>query len=153
MISKQSLDSYRFDTCQFIGTTGLCYQDQQGPDSNQPQVSGDDNLCVALVGSSELCTDAISGLASGWVDPVREIARLRNSINLLEAHIFSNQRGHVATSTASLISHQPTDREAWEINNTPNVLAIYGAGQVYVGPTSAATHLLVSKKCSLSLSF
>jgi hypothetical protein len=77
------------------------------------------------------------------VDVAQEIARLRNSVNILEAYI---QRGNVAISvgdSSTPLNQQRTDREGSQ-KNSPAMLALYGGG-LYAGPTSAATHLMVSK--------
>jgi hypothetical protein len=90
------------------------------------------------------------------VDPAQEIAKLRNSINLLEAHIFATQRGNSSTSAAGSVSspsHQPSDREGWGKNNSPGFLANYSTGGgLYAGPTSAATHLITVSKTNCFLS-
>lgn len=81
------------------------------------------------------------------VDPAQEIARLRHSINLLEAHIFPTHHGHISPSSSPVYSSlfpQFEDSEAIGVNNSSSAILASHSGGFYAGPTSAATHLMVS---------
>ncbi|KAK7060139.1 hypothetical protein VNI00_000903 [Paramarasmius palmivorus] len=87
------------------------------------------------------------------VDPAQEIARLRHSINLLEAYMLPNTRG-------AQPMHHPPPRppRTNEVNNftpkkepidpdvndkqAPGALSSQNQGGLYAGPTSAALHIL-----------
>ncbi|KAF9498391.1 hypothetical protein BDN71DRAFT_1465593 [Pleurotus eryngii] len=70
--SKLKCDRNRpCSSCVLRGTTAMCYQDGSGHDGSN--VRGDDHHYARI-------------------DPAQEIARLRHSITLLEAHIFPSHR-------------------------------------------------------------
>ncbi|KAG6833627.1 hypothetical protein H0H87_004254 [Tephrocybe sp. NHM501043] len=86
------------------------------------------------------------------VDPAQEINRLRHSISLLEAYIFPAHRNHTAphrrASDASSLIPKKENVDAEVIEKTvpaPGMLGSQGQGGLYTGPTSAATHLLMSE--------
>ncbi|THU83923.1 hypothetical protein K435DRAFT_688579 [Dendrothele bispora CBS 962.96] len=134
--SKLKCDRNRpCSSCVLRGTSASCYQDSKdhvGPDSN---LRGDDVHYVRI-------------------DPAAEFSRLRHSINLLEAHVFPNQRHPVASqhrraseaSNTVVPKKEPVDTDVNERpNGNPNVPGMLGTpnqGGLYAGPTSAALHLL-----------
>lgn len=86
------------------------------------------------------------------VDPAQEISRLRHSINLLEAHIFPNQRSHLSetarrpsdASNSIVPKKEALDPDvADKATAAPGMLGGQSQGGLYAGPTSAATHLLL----------
>lgn len=87
------------------------------------------------------------------VDPAQEIARLRHSINLLEAHIFPTHHRHISPSSNSghpNLFPQFEDSEDPGVNNSSSAILASHSGGFYAGPTSAATHLMVSISQMLS---
>ncbi|KZP13066.1 hypothetical protein FIBSPDRAFT_140494 [Athelia psychrophila] len=79
------------------------------------------------------------------VDPAQEIARLRHSINLLEAHIFPTHHRHISPSSNSghpNLFPQFEDSEDPGVNNSSSAILASHSGGFYAGPTSAATHLM-----------
>jgi hypothetical protein len=86
------------------------------------------------------------------VDPAQEIARLRHSISLLESYIFPAHRPPPPQRRQSDASNlvpkkELIDLDVAEKHLAPGILGNQGQGLsqgLYAGPTSAATHLLVS---------
>lgn len=111
----------------------MCYQDARGHEGSDPLSRGDDHHFTRI-------------------DPAQEIARLRHSISLLEAYVFPNQRNTIPQRRAS---DAPTfivpKKEFIEADVSekgtaaPGVLGSHVQGGLYAGPTSAATHLLMSE--------
>ena len=83
------------------------------------------------------------------IDPAQEIARIRQSVSLIESYIFPHQRNVTATrrtSDAALITpkKEPVEPDVSDKNATaPGMLGTQQQGGLYAGPTSAATHLLM----------
>lgn len=88
------------------------------------------------------------------IDPAQEIARLRHSINQLEAYVFPSriaqpQRRPSEASINMIPKKEPMDLDMTEKSPmAPGMLDRQGQGGLYSGPTSAALHLL-SVCCSL----
>ncbi|KAJ7672858.1 fungal-specific transcription factor domain-containing protein [Mycena rosella] len=108
----------------------MCYQDSRGHEGGEYGVRGDDHQRI---------------------DPAQEIARLRHSISLLEAYVFPNQRAYTAPRRGSEASpvvpkKEAVDPDISEKMHPPTAPGMLGHGQggLYAGPTSAATHLLLS---------
>ncbi|KAL0949810.1 hypothetical protein HGRIS_009845 [Hohenbuehelia grisea] len=112
-------------SCVLRGTAALCYQDAPGHEG--PNVRGDDHHY-------------------GRIDPAQEIARLRHSITLLEAHIFPNHRSlgaahpRRASDAAALIpKKEAIDTDVPDKDTTdPSILGTQSGH--FAGPTSAATY-------------
>jgi hypothetical protein len=86
------------------------------------------------------------GLSRMSIDPAQEIARLRHSISLLEAHIFPNQPNNSLLQSGLATTFPKTemaDSGFLEKDTAPGMLGSPGQGGLYAGPTSAATHLLL----------
>ena len=86
------------------------------------------------------------------IDPAQEIARLRHSISLLEAYVFPNQKNNSLlrrSSDAAAFLVPKKEAVDPDMNDkgsaAPGMLAGQGQGALYAGPTSAATHLMVSR--------
>ncbi|KAF8914142.1 fungal-specific transcription factor domain-containing protein [Gymnopilus junonius] len=130
--SKLKCDRNRpCSSCVLRGTSASCYQDARGHDSNDPHSRGDDHYTR--------------------IDPAQEIARLRHSINLLEAYVFPNQRNAPPNRRPSdappytvkkeVVDHDVPAKDA----TAPGILGSQVQGGLYAGPTSAATHLLITE--------
>jgi hypothetical protein len=135
-----------------IGTSALCYQDGRVHEG-ESMVRRDDIRHVAVsyfVFVSQfvvlLLTELLFCLSRTSIDPAQEIARLRHSISLLEAHIFPNQRSNSLTQSGLATTFPKTevaDSGFIEKDTAPGMLGSPGQGGLYAGPTSAATHLLL----------
>ncbi|KJA24617.1 hypothetical protein HYPSUDRAFT_38685 [Hypholoma sublateritium FD-334 SS-4] len=132
--SKLKCDRNRpCSSCVLRGTSASCYQDARGHDSTDPLARGDDPQYARI-------------------DPAQEIARLRHSISLLEAYVFPNQRPsvpHRRTSDAASLNVVPKKEfidldVQGEKTHAPGMLGTHTQGGLYAGPTSAATHLLMT---------
>ncbi|KAJ7499349.1 fungal-specific transcription factor domain-containing protein [Mycena latifolia] len=131
--SKLKCDRNRpCSSCVLRGTSAMCYQDSRGHDGGEYGVRGDDHQRI---------------------DPAQEIARLRHSISLLEAYVFPSQRSYPAAarrgSEATPVvpkkeTIDPDISEKLHPPTAPGMLGSQGQGGLYAGPTSAATHLLLS---------
>lgn len=83
------------------------------------------------------------------IDPAQEIARIRQSVSLIESYVFPHQRNVTTTrraSDAALITpkKEPVEPDVSDKNATaPGMLGTQQQGGLYAGPTSAATHLLM----------
>ncbi|KAJ7477152.1 fungal-specific transcription factor domain-containing protein [Mycena galericulata] len=131
--SKLKCDRNRpCSSCVLRGTTTMCYQDSRGHEGGEYGVRGDDHQRI---------------------DPAQEIARLRHSISLLEAYVFpTHQRAYAAARRGSEVSAVIPKKEAVDLDiseklhppTAPGMLGSQGQGGLYAGPTSAATHLLLS---------
>lgn len=82
------------------------------------------------------------------IDAAQEIATLRKSISLLEAHIFPNQRSHaaapVSSSSFSLPKQESESADHVNVDNRDAIAILTNeGGGLYAGPTSAVTHLMV----------
>ncbi|ESK93582.1 nucleus protein [Moniliophthora roreri MCA 2997] len=136
--SKLKCDRNRpCSSCVLRGTAALCYQDSRPPEGADANVRGDDHHYTRI-------------------DPAQEIARMRHSINLLEAYVLPHTR------SAQLIHHPPPrpartnevnnftpkkepfdpDVNDKQTNDAPGMLGSQTQGGLYAGPTSAALHLL-----------
>ncbi|KAI0363727.1 hypothetical protein BV20DRAFT_1057809 [Pilatotrama ljubarskyi] len=136
------------DACLFrpTGTTALCYQGQDGID---PAFRGPVDQQRAPL------------------DPAAEFSRIRQSLTLIEAHVYQNQplprpslHGYAAEPLrrSSLSSpHGHYDRQSPDVEgtspikeksedtdmtSTPGMLGRQGSGGLYAGPTSAVSHLI-----------
>ncbi|KII95975.1 hypothetical protein PLICRDRAFT_96706 [Plicaturopsis crispa FD-325 SS-3] len=134
--SKLKCDRSRpCSSCVLRGTTAHCYQDGRGHEGGTSvQVRG----------------DPIS--PSGYVDPAQEIARIRHSVNLLESHLLASRNQYpppVARSFTADLSNPLQPKVEGEADGSskeataPGMLGGKSRG-LYAGPTSAATHLIVS---------
>ncbi|KAJ7162629.1 fungal-specific transcription factor domain-containing protein [Mycena crocata] len=109
----------------------MCYQDSRGHEGGDYGVRGDDHQRI---------------------DPAQEIARLRHSISLLEAYVFPSQRPYAGARRGSEASAVVPKKEAIDPDISeklhppavPGMLGSQSQGGLYAGPTSAATHLLLS---------
>ncbi|OSD01799.1 hypothetical protein PYCCODRAFT_1412051 [Trametes coccinea BRFM310] len=144
--SKLKCDRSRpCSSCVLRGTTALCYQGQDG----DPAFRGPVDQQRAPV------------------DPAVEFARIRQSLSLIESHVYqhnppSRQSAHSFASEAlrrpSYIPSQgPYDRhspdldgsasakektEDVDVTSTPGMLGRQASGGLYAGPTSAVSHLI-----------
>ncbi|KAJ8523439.1 hypothetical protein ONZ45_g86 [Pleurotus djamor] len=125
---------------EYLGTTASCYQDGLGHEN--PNVRGDDHHHARI-------------------DPAQEIARLRHSIALLEAHIFPAHRNQLPNPRRQSTSHPEANgasiipkKEAIDIDvggdkdgpgTEPGTLGSQGQG-LYAGATSAAMYLKAGEK-------
>ena len=85
------------------------------------------------------------------IDPAQEIARIRNSLSLVEAYIYPHQRASFRRA-ADTVSTMPAKKELLDSDSkssSPTVIGTQTAGGFYAGPTSAATH--IEMVCSASL--
>ena len=93
------------------------------------------------------------------IDPSQEIARLRYSITLLEAHIFPGQRNQIARSAGRTDSSvivpkkEAIDADVLDKSTAPGMLASQVQGGLYAGPTSAATHLIMVSSLQVPFTF
>ncbi|KAJ7638442.1 fungal-specific transcription factor domain-containing protein [Roridomyces roridus] len=127
--SKLKCDRNRpCSSCVLRGTAAMCYQDARGHEGAEYPLRGDDHQRI---------------------DPAQEIARLRHSISLLEAYVFPTQpRSHAArrSDTSPVVPKKESVDPDMTDKNPPTAPGMLGQGQggLYAGPTSAATHLLLS---------
>jgi hypothetical protein len=127
------------------GTSALCYQDGRVHDGEH-MVRRDETRYVAVsyfIFCNNMSFFSLSslGLSRMSIDPAQEIARLRHSISLLEAHIFPNQPNNSLATTFP--KTEMADSGFLEKDTAPGMLGSPGQGGLYAGPTSAATHLLL----------
>jgi len=93
------------------------------------------------------------------IDPAQEIARIRQSVSLIESYVFPHQRNVTTArraSDAALITpkKEPVEPDVSDKNATaPGMLGTQQQGGLYAGPTSAATHLLMVGGTSLVKQF
>ncbi|KAJ6627401.1 fungal-specific transcription factor domain-containing protein [Mycena sp. CBHHK59/15] len=135
--SKLKCDRNRpCSSCVLRGTSTMCYQDSRGHEGGEYGVRGDDH---------------------NRIDPAQEIARLRHSISLLEAYVFPAQRQYTsvarrASEASNLIPKKeaidPDISEKIHPPAAPGMLGTQGQNGLYAGPTSAATHLMLSQSDS-----
>ncbi|PFH52563.1 hypothetical protein AMATHDRAFT_1965 [Amanita thiersii Skay4041] len=132
--SKLKCDRNRpCSSCVLRGTSAMCYQDARGPDGNDTYSRGDDFQYTRI-------------------DPAQEFARMRHSISLLEAYVFPHNRNnntvvHRRPSEAPQITAKKEIIEpdiADKGHHAPGMLGNQVQGGLYAGPTSAATHLLMT---------
>ncbi|KAF9482002.1 hypothetical protein BDN70DRAFT_854145 [Pholiota conissans] len=135
--SKLKCDRNRpCSSCVLRGTSASCYQDARGQDGSDPLTRGDDHHFTRI-------------------DPAQEIAQMRRSISLLEAYVFPNQRSAIpprrasdaASFTSSVVpkkEYVDPDVHSEKSQAAPGMLGSHVQGGLYAGPTSAATHLLMS---------
>lgn len=86
------------------------------------------------------------------IDPAQELARIRNSLSLVEAYIYPHQRTSFSRRAADSINTVTTKKEVLDPDSKSSPPAFIGtqtAGGFYAGPTSAATH--IEMVCSISL--
>lgn len=136
----------------FAGTSAMCYRDSGGPEGNDPMLRGDEHPYVLFyqpilsVSPSSFASSLIAHQFSyPRIDPAQEIARLRHSINQLEAYVFPTRsyQPQRRPSEATLVPKQePIDPEITEKTSAPGMLDRQAQGGLYTGPTSAALHLL-----------
>ncbi|KAJ7590740.1 hypothetical protein C8J56DRAFT_540993 [Mycena floridula] len=125
--SKLKCDRNRpCSSCVLRGTSAMCYQDSRGQDGTDPIVRGDDHHYARI-------------------DPAQEIARLRHSINQLEAYVFPNRphqpQRRPSEAAPMLPKKEPVDADVNDSGpSAPGMLQPQGG--LYSGATSAATHLL-----------
>ncbi|KAF8639937.1 hypothetical protein AX17_001187 [Amanita inopinata Kibby_2008] len=134
--SKLKCDRNRpCSSCVLRGTSAMCYQDARGPEGGDAYSRGDDFHYTRI-------------------DPAQEIARLRHSISLLEAYVFPHHRNNNSSlnrrpsEAPSLVTPKKEvfDSDITDKNNAaPGMLGDQVQGGLYAGPTSAATHLLMSE--------
>lgn len=90
------------------------------------------------------------------VDPAQEIARLRASISQLESYISTHHGGNRTPlpleSTYQAMEFVDQDLPNYHINPHA-ILTNRGGAGIFIGPTSAAVHLVVNTASFLSIFF
>jgi hypothetical protein len=89
------------------------------------------------------------------VDVIKEFSRIRQSVSMLETHFLTGSR-HSTDKLSSAIS-QDQSTPAAKLNGTgndpaPGMLGMQGHGGTYSGATSAASHLVTVRACSVEKS-
>ncbi|PPR02439.1 hypothetical protein CVT24_001988, partial [Panaeolus cyanescens] len=130
--SKLKCDRNRpCSSCVLRGTSAMCYQDARGHDGADSH-SRDDQYTR--------------------IDPAHEISRLRHSLSLIESYIFPNLRNttsHRRPSDAATFVVPKKEVVDADVNDkgsaAPGMLGSQVQGGLYAGPTSAATHLMMTE--------
>ena len=133
----------------------MCYQDARGHEPSDSFARGDDYQLVAI--QSTQLAEISWPTSYARVDPAQEIARIRQSVSLIESYIFPDQRTPTAprrASDAALITpkKEPVEPDVSDKNAAaPGMLGSQQQGGLYAGPTSAATHLLMVSMVGASM--